>query len=95
MLVCKVPDGSRGRQCSYQLSLRCLIFESAAFMFPPRERTDRAGDRMCDQAKGRSRASFPAGGLWPKSPLEAGVRVADLKKKKDFWLHSHPHPPAK
>lgn len=31
-----------GGQSSYQLSLKCLIFESAAFMFPPREKTDKS-----------------------------------------------------
>lgn len=55
-----------------------------------REQTEPERERVCDQAKGCSRASLPAGGLWPESLLEAGARVTDLKKKNGFRLHSPP-----
>lgn len=68
-----VFQGCGGGECGpCQLPQKCLIFESAAFLFPPRER---AGERVTEQRS--EPASLPAGGRGPGSPTPRKGRGTD------------------
>lgn len=61
-----------GERGPCQLPQKCLIFESAAFLFPPRER---AGERVTERRS--EPASLPAGGRGPGSPTPRKGRGTD------------------
>ena len=61
-----------GERGPCQLPQKCLIFESAAFLFPPRER---AGERVTEWRS--EPASLPAGGRGPGSPTPRKGRGTD------------------
>lgn len=68
-----VFQGCGGGECGpCQLPQKCLIFESAAFLFPPRER---AGERVTEQRS--EPASLPAGGRGPGSQTPRKGRGTD------------------